>query len=750
MSKIKKAQMALMYGALAIAPFAAPVEAQAQTASATEGGDEIVVTARRREESLQDVPIAVSTFSAEQLDNIGAADITTLQQTTPNLTLQVARGSNSTLIAFIRGVGQQDPLWGFEPGVGLYIDDVYVARPQGAVLDIFDIERIEVLRGPQGTLYGRNTIGGAVKYVTAKIRGEPEYKIKANIGAYQQTDLILSGAGEANDGLAFSGAVALYGRDGYGKNLTTGAEHYNKDVAAFRGTAEWSPTDDLFFRFSADYTRDKSNARHGHREIPGIGLTTGATVLPDVYDTRAGIGDKNNVETQGYSFTGEWNMSPEWTVKSVTAYREGNTETLIDFDTEPAAALDVPAFYRDNQFTQELQLQYNGERIQAVGGLFYLNAVAEGAFDTVLGIANLAILTSGKVSTTSFAAYGDVSFDITDQLSVSVGGRWTQDDKDGQVFRVNYSVPLGTPANLIRSPRFGNPAAIPGLLRTNYKNAKSFEEFTPRLSASYEISDDLTLYASWGKGFKSGGFDMRGDAIFFPGTVNGYEPEIVETYEIGAKGSFLDGALTLNAAIFQSDYTDQQVTSQFAIPGTPPTVVSFVDNVGSSEILGFEVEGNFIIDDNWSGVFQVGYIDAQFNEFFTLNPTTLVIENRANILNFQNTPRYSSAFALSYQTDLAEGWGSLNVTPMVSYRSKYQLFETPNAQLDQKEYNLLDLSAVWNSDDGRVKVGLHGKNLQDERYRVGGYAFPGATFGNSVNGFYGPPRTWTLSAEVKF
>ena len=176
-------------------PAVAQVEAQEPTPAAdSDTIQEVTVTARRREESLQDVPIAVSAFSAEQLERIGALDITTLQQTTPNLTLQVARGSNSTLIAFIRGVGQQDPLWGFEPGVGLYVDDVYVARPQGAVLDIYDIERIEVLRGPQGTLYGRNTIGGAIKYVTRRLGEDPALSAKVNLGSYSQRDVIVTGS----------------------------------------------------------------------------------------------------------------------------------------------------------------------------------------------------------------------------------------------------------------------------------------------------------------------------------------------------------------------------------------------------------------------------------------------------------------------------------------------------------------------------------------------------------------------------
>ncbi len=206
------------------------------------------------------MPIALSAFSAERITNAGAPDITWLQQSTPNLTLQVARGSNSTLIAFIRGIGQQDPLWGFEPGVGLYVDDVYVARPQGAVLDIYDIERLEVLRGPQGTLYGRNTIGGAIKYVTRPLGNEARLDTKLTLGTYAQHDFIASGVLPLSDTLSVGGSAAIYRRDGYGENQFTGNEnHYAKSVDAFRMSAEWNPTDALSFRLAADYVEDNSD-----------------------------------------------------------------------------------------------------------------------------------------------------------------------------------------------------------------------------------------------------------------------------------------------------------------------------------------------------------------------------------------------------------------------------------------------------------------------------------------------------------
>ena len=301
-------------------------------------GEDILITARRREESLQDVPISVSAFSGEALENQGAVDITALQQQTPNLTLQIARGSNSTLIAFIRGIGQQDPVWGFEPGVGLYIDDVYVARPQGAVLDIFDVERVEVLRGPQGTLYGRNTIGGAIKYVTRRLGHEFEGRVRGHLGTYGQRDLIGTVTVPLGDTLSIGGGLAIYDRDGFGENLNTGAEHYNKKVIAGRLSLEFTPSDRVFFRLAADKTDDESNPRHGHREVGNGGL---AAFEPpaSVYDTRAGVGDENNVETQGVSGTLEVELNDQMTFKSITAWREGHTETVIDFDGTPGPVL---------------------------------------------------------------------------------------------------------------------------------------------------------------------------------------------------------------------------------------------------------------------------------------------------------------------------------------------------------------------------------------------------------------------------
>ena len=736
---IKSALLAgAAWSAISTGAFAQTSPAQEEAAQV----EDIVVTARRREESLQDVPVAVTAVSGEQLEAKGSADITELARSTPSLTLNAARGSNSTLISFIRGVGQQDPLWGFDPGVGLYIDDVYVARPQAAVLDIFDVERIEVLRGPQGTLYGRNTIGGAIKYVTKRIDAdEPEGQIRASYGSFNQRDIVASAELPFNEKFGISAAVARYLRDGYGTNLNTGNEHYNKDVTAARMSAEWTPTDNLFFRLAGDIVKDDSNARHGHREL--------APSPASVYDTNAGAGDRNSVTAKGLSLTGEWNVNDWLTLKSVSAYRDGQTRGNIDFDNLPQPILDIPARYDDDQFSQEFQAVLNGDRWSGVAGVYYLDATASGAFDTVVGLANLTTLTSGSVDTKSYAVFADFSYDVTDALSVSVGGRYTHDEKTGSVFRQQY---LG-----IRSPRFGNNAAVLlGAPRTNYTRTREFEKFTPRVSASYKFGDDLTAYASWGQGFKSGGFDMRGDAVLYPATVNGYDPETVETVELGLKGSLFDRRLSFATAIFDSSYEDQQITTQYPAGAT---VASVVDNVGSSSIRGWEFEGRLRASQNLTIRGTLSYIDAQFDQFLAYVPTasgntscpTLVgcVIDVSSQRNFQNTPEWTGSIGAVYNWFLTNG-SMVSFLPSIAYRSEYQQFETPAPLLDQGAYWMYDASLVWTSANDKLTLGLHGKNLGDERYKVGGYSFPGALTGDSIIAFYGAPRTVTATLGLKF
>ena len=326
----------------------APPAAPADQAAAANDGD-IVVTARRRSESLLQTPIAVTAFSADKLAKSGAIDLTDIQTTSPNITLKDARGTNSTLAAFIRGVGQQDPVPGFESGVGIYLDDVYLNRPQAAVLDIYDVERIEVLRGPQGTLYGRNTIGGAVKYVTRRLPDHLEVNLRGTYGSYNQADGVVSISTPIGSMFKVGVSGARLTRDGFGRNLNLGIDNYNKNIWAARGTIEFeTPDERMSIRITGDYTHDKSNPRNGHRLIPG--QLSGTPVLANVYDTQAGLNNPvQDIWAGGLSMVAEAQLSDHVTFKSISAWRKDCSYGPIDFDSLPAADVDVPAVYRNEQ-----------------------------------------------------------------------------------------------------------------------------------------------------------------------------------------------------------------------------------------------------------------------------------------------------------------------------------------------------------------------------------------------------------------
>ncbi|MFW5660221.1 MAG: TonB-dependent receptor [Oceanicaulis sp.] len=761
---------ALLASASAL-PYAASAQAQDSQAAPAATRDVVTVTARRREESIQDAPIAVTAIGSEDLAEIGAIDLTDVQKLTPNATIEVARGSNSTLIAFIRGVGQQDPLWGFEPGVGLYIDDVYVARPQGAVLDIFDIERIEVLRGPQGTLYGRNTIGGAIKYVTGRLSDEPQFEAGLSYGSYNQIDAVVSGSIPLTDTFAVGGAVARYTRDGFGENVFTGAEHYDKDILAARVSAEWTPTDDLFFRLSYDRTEDDSNAKHGYRLIPGV--VNGEPVLDDVYDTRGGAGDDNSVETEGLSFTAEWAANEWLTLKSITAGREDFTSTPIDFDALPGADFDVPAFYENEQFTQEFQALFDAGRWSGVAGLYYLNGNYEGAFDTVLANLGVNAPTYGDVSKMSLSAYADVTFEIAPEWSVSVGGRYTEDTTRAAVIRQTF---LGTDP----SPFLGGPDRPAFATGSNFRNERTDDQFSPRVNLTFQPSDEVSLYASYSQGFKSGGFDPRGNAgpegtAQYEVITRGFEPEIVDSFEVGAKGSLAGGRLVYRAAAFYSEYTDQQITVQTSEvdPATGlDTFVSTVLNAGESEYVGFELEGSAFLTDAFSIDYMLGLIDAEIVELITTQPDPVtgdpVDVDISDQYVVQNTPEYTWRLAANYDWAAPNGMGDVRVTAGVSYRDEINLFNVPNTgepvalaglpntplpPLDaETSYTLLDASVIWDLNE-QWRLSLVGRNLTDERYRIAGYNFAGSNqlgVDGAYSAFYGDPRTVTASVRFRY
>ncbi len=738
--------------ALASTAAFAPMPTSAQAGAVLE---EITVTARRRSESLQEVPIAVTAFTGDDLKLRGAADITELAQQAPSVTLEPTRATNTTLTAFIRGIGQQDPLAGFEQGVALYIDDVYLARPQGSLLDIYDVERIEVLRGPQGTLYGRNAVGGAIKYVTRRLSDEPEFSVRASYGEQDQMDLVGTASVPLSDTFRVGGTVASFQRDGFGENLTTGEDQYEKDIFAFRLSAEWEPSEDLLVRFAYDNTQDDTNPVAGHRPYPAV--TTGEPVLGDVYDTfagaedqpsTAGIGGNNEVEVQGGSLSIDWDVNDRITLRSITAYREDDTDSVIDFDSLPQMDFDAQVIYENEQFSQEFQLLYSDERWNAVVGVYYLDAEAGNDFDVVLAQLvpdiGLTAYTGGQIDTEAWSVFGDVTYDFNEQWSLSVGLRWTDDQRDADVFRASY---LG-----IGSPAFGNDDAILNAVTSDYENDETFDNLAPRINVTYRINDDAQVYAGYSQGWKAGSFDPRGANFDTPEAAEGFDEETLDSFEVGLKADWLDGRLRTNVALFYSEYDDMQIPGSVGVDtdgdGVNDDFVGTVTNAGEAEISGLEVEGNWLITNRLSAQFAYSYLDAEIKEWIFDG------QDVSDQREIQNTPENMAFLGLTYVADFYGG--TLNMTANWSFKDDIQQFEIAAPDIDQDSYNMYNASVVWLSPEGHWSLGLHGKNLGDEEIRTAGYCFgfqdcPSSLgLENNTTVFYAPPRTWTATVEYTF
>ena len=719
----------------AVLLLAAPATATAQSSGAEAALDEITVTARRREESLQDVPVAVTAISGEKLVDLGAADISELQGLAPNLSIYPGRNQSTTLTAFVRGIGQADPLWGVDPGVGLYIDDVYLARPQGALLDVFDVERVEILRGPQGTLYGKNTIGGAIKFVSKPLSDDFESTVRITAGEHDTQEVTARIGGALIEGqLRGKLAIASLQRGGYGKNLFTGTDVSDKDTLAFRGALEWIASDNLSFKLSADLTEDDSQPKGYNRLEPNplcpVFLGVPCNSLDNPHDVESGLVPTNGTETNGTSLTIDWGINDAWSFKSITAFRESDTNNNIDFDTTPAPIVDVFAAYYDDQLTQEFQLVYDaGGKFAGVMGAFYLDGEAGGLVRNIF-VGSIFGTTNGRTETTSIGLYADGSYAMSDRLNLNFGLRVTEEEKRGVAFNAGY-----TDATF----------SVISLVTANYDNKETFNSVSPRLGLDFSVSDDVMLYGHVSRGFKSGGFNVRAQSVFVPESALPFQDEELTNVEVGIKSTLADDQLVLNVAGFYGDYTDVQVSTftEINTPQGPQFFGNFL-NAGDAEVNGIEVE--FIYspaDADWltlSG--NVNYLDAKPTRFLDANENGLV-----DTQVITNAPDNTGALNAAF--NFPAGNGAVIGSVGVSYRNDSMLTNEGEGvePLMQDSFSLWNASVGYTWGDGDYSLMLHGKNLSDEYYITNGYNIPVVGI---KTGAAGTPRTVLLSFEANF
>ncbi len=720
---------------------AAALPAAAQTPAAAEPTatlETVKITARKREESLQDVPVAVTALTAEQLDRLAIKDLGDLQAQVPNLTIYAARGSNTTITTFIRGVGQADPLWGVDPGVGIYFDDVYIARPQGALLDVYDVQRVEVLRGPQGTLYGKNTVGGAVKYVSKPLPTATEGSVTLATGNYGQVTAKGGVGTAAADGqLRLRVAGASLNRDGYGRNLTDGSPVSDQNTTSGRISAGWFPTGTSFnAQVSVDRTQDDSHMR-GFQRLAVNRFDPAKTPASDSrYDIASGMPNANKTISAGESLTLNWGGSDSWSLKYIAAHRKSDTDTSIDFDGLPNKIADVRAEYHDNSRSHELQAIYEGPSSSGVLGLYYFDGRAGGTvrnnfFNLSFGTTNGNVFTQGK------AVFGDWSWRLTPQFSVSTGLRYTNESKHAVVLNQTFA-----DASFSGTPR---------ATAANFDKEMSVSNTSPRVSLEYKASNAVKLYTTASRGFKSGGYNIRANTLIFPKSDQPFLDERLDSLELGAKAVLDGGRLELNAALFYNKYKNMQLSvfTSYKLANGASGFFGDMLNAGRATVRGGELEFLWAPNAEWRISGHLAGLNARYDEYIDSKSGQPV--NIASVMKFTNTPKLQAGLNIERATPVAIG--TLRARLGLSYRSKVYPSMLPpdnagqnNEALAQGAYGLVNAGLIWEKDK-KLSFFLQGSNLADRAYRTDGYDI--AALG-VLDAFYGPPRTFTVGGTYKF
>lgn len=750
--------------------------------------EEIIVTAQRRAESLQDTPISVTAFTSADLQNKGISDISEIADFTPNMmfdTTAIISGSSSAAVIFIRGIGQSNFQVTNDPGVGTYVDGVYVSSAIGGVLDVIDVENIEVLRGPQGTLFGRNTIGGAINITSQKPSAEEGGSLEFTLGNLDKIAVRGTWDQPFSENLLTKWTVGYKTRDGYikaspplGSNAnSTGLfsdsiarnqrDQGDENEGAARISALYTPSDDLTISVAADisHIREASAASSlAGVQMPaegGIGALTGLYNALDapvidvpglgtgiLYDERF-VPDNpedesfqtgpngTNVDVFGLSGIMEWELSDNITFKSITSYRETEAEFNRDPDGSPLQFTHTYNDFEHEQFSQEVQLYGNffSETLDWIAGVYYFTEDATDNLRAQLVPSFGTVNINGSVENESIAVFGQVTWHVTDRLGLTAGVRYTRDDKEllpdffyesdaGGLFYTGVG----------GSPVLGNYGD--GIARTvPYELVEdTFTKTTPRFGVDYRLSDDWLTYFSYSEGFKSGGFNARTTA--FREAVLGFGPETLKTYEVGTKWQGFDNRVRVNMAAFYSDYSDVQVTVIDDIaPGT--------QNAGEIEIKGFEIEATALIGDGLQVNFGLGYLDSKYTSLAPLADTVNPVSQIRKSNSLANTPDLSTTLAVEYSVPLAAS--ELVLRGDWNYTDEVFNDDINSEILRAPSHHMFNASLAYSL--GNYKLVLWGENLSDERFINAGDA-------NFVIGFleanYNLPRTYGITVRREF
>jgi iron complex outermembrane receptor protein len=701
----------------AIGAIAFPVAAQAQDAAkpASAGLDDIVVTATRMgSTALQDTPLAVTAFDSRILERSGLKDVRDLVSLTPNL--QVTQNASFVQV-YIRGIGSNNVFGGSDPSATIHLDGVYMARPASYLTNFLDVERIEVLRGPQGTLYGRNSIGGTINVVSRKPTNDLKAQAQLTYGNYDfaRAEAYVSG-GLIEDKLAASLSVIASRRNGYLENIVPGVgDADNESTFGGRGQLRFTPDEKLEIIVRADYMKSK-DALAGYIKL--LQTTTDPlanSILGDYRKIAVDIRPSSERRQWGAAAEINYELTDAILIKSLTGYRANRLTQVGDTDGTALRVRRTDQFEDQHQFSQELTLSGKTGGLSYIGGLYYFDENIE-VNSTVTTFATVRANFAPTIKTKAWAGFGQASYAFTDQLSFTAGLRYTHERKSFVQRALQSNAITGVP--LANFPR-------------GYQSEDVYKAWTPKFSIEFRPNDDVLLYASATKGFKSGGFNFSS-----LNTAQGFDPESLWSYEAGAKLDLIDHKLRLNATYFHYDYKDLQVQS-FLSPG-----VVDITNASDAKVDGIEIEAQ-ARPTIW---LQLGgnlaWLDARYANYTTaLRPGNIAFDASGNTLNL--APEW--AWTLYGQVDAPVGQGSMFARAEYSHRSR-QFFTASNSGLDQQAgYGLFNASAGYTFPGDVVQLMVFGRNLGDTEYVTST-----ASFASGIVGRVGEPRTYGIRAVVKY
>lgn len=752
----------LAFGVASAAPRPAVIPAIGEAASQQSGGqgaqsttprvsviDEVVVTARRRgEESLQDVSAAVSVFSAEDLRKSGIADFSAVAARTPSFTFGEQIGNQQELV--IRGIGTLR-LTGAaaDPSVGLFLDEVYIGRRGTATPPIFDLERTEVVRGPQGTLYGKNVVGGAVNLITAKPSQEFQAGTSLSYGQYDarggQDSWQMEGfvTGALTENLAARLAVQYRQHDGYSYNILRDEELDDYEGHAVRGSLLYVPTEALTVLLTGDFSSNRSGGQSRFAEddpsFPDPGPVIGAGRPSDnPRESTSPWSQGEDRDTAGGQLRVDYLFDNGLTLTSLTAARYGRFRgrySLVGI-TSPPSLTDAAngQIEQYNGFTQDLRLSSAGDqRLSWIAGLYYLredttvidNSIATSVL-SFLGPGSVGDILQGEMLydtknvTNSYAAYGEFTYELRDDFRLTLGGRYTADRK-----RLNSRT---------ECLDFGGPDFIFCLAPLfnefwDIRTSESWNEFTPKLALEWDPSADLLLYLNVARGFKGGGWQGKPETT--AGATRSYNPETAWTYEAGMKSEWAGGRLRANLAVFYTSFDDLQVEQ---LDDVGLTLI--IDNAADARIMG--VEGEFIVApvDGLRIWLNASYLDSEYRDFIDSAGVDLSGNQLAR------TPKRSVNIGFDFTTDIT---ATAYLDFRVEYNWQSRMPWLPENTIFESSYGLLDARIAAGPVNGNWEVAVFGRNLADRLYRVDTIPFAGDTFSR-----FGAPRSYGVQLSARF